>query len=106
MTPRPTLYPALRHPALRQSASDPATTLHNDDTMTPMNSSRSGRSRFSAIVVVASAVLVAGCGGEQHESTQATPTRVAGTPYTLRDTTIATTFRAAGVAEPVRQATL
>lgn len=32
--------------------------------------------------------------------------RVAGTPYTLRDTTITTTLRAAGVAEPVRRATL
>lgn len=71
-----------------------------------MNFSLSGRARLSTIAIVASALLLAACGGEQHESTQAKPTRVAGTPYTLRDTTIATTFRAAGVAAPVRQATL
>jgi RND family efflux transporter MFP subunit len=55
---------------------------------------------------MASAVLLAACGSEPHESAPPEPTRAAGTPYTLRDTTIATTFRAAGVAEPVRQATL
>ncbi len=62
---------------------------------------------LTAITIIAAALLFAGCHDEQRDGPVAEPPRrVAGTPYTLRDTTIVTTFRATGVAEPVRQATL
>lgn len=51
-------------------------------------------------------MLASACGGESRESAAAEPARVAGTVYTLRDTSLTTTFQAAGVAEPLRQATL
>jgi RND family efflux transporter MFP subunit len=71
-----------------------------------MTTSLTTRVALTAIAIAISALLVGSCDGEPRDGAEAEPTRVAGTPYRLRDTTIATTFRAAGVAEPVRQATL
>jgi RND family efflux transporter MFP subunit len=71
-----------------------------------MNASLLSGITLPAIAVVASALLLTSCGGERGETAAAKPTRVAGTPYTLRDTSMATTFQAAGVAGPVREATL
>ncbi|HEU4584101.1 MAG TPA: efflux RND transporter periplasmic adaptor subunit [Gemmatimonadaceae bacterium] len=71
-----------------------------------MNFSLHSGITLTVVAVVTSALLLTGCGDEHVETARAKPTRVAGTPYTLRDTSMATTFQAAGVAEPVRQATL
>lgn len=71
-----------------------------------MNAFLITRVALPAITTLATALLLGGCNGEPRERAAAEPTRAAGTPYTLRDTMIATTFRAAGVAEAVRQATL
>jgi RND family efflux transporter MFP subunit len=59
---------------------------------------------ISAITL--SALLLAGCArGEQPEARPETVSAV-GTVYTVRDTVIATTFDASGVAEPIQRATL
>ncbi len=71
-----------------------------------MTTSLPGRFRLSALAIAASALLASACGGEPRETAAAEPTRVAGAVYTLRDTTLATIFQAAGVAQPLRQATL
>lgn len=82
-------------------------TLHDDDAMTSMIFRLARRLRLPALAIAAPAVLLGACGGESREATgEVAPTRIAGTVYTLRDTTIPTTFQAAGVAEPLRQATL
>ena len=46
------------------------------------------------------------CGAPERELEQAEPPRVAGTVYTVSDTTIRATFDASGVAAPLQQATL
>jgi RND family efflux transporter MFP subunit len=58
-------------------------------------------------VASAGALLVsaAACSSPEKESTQA-PHRVAGTIYTVKDTTVQTVFEASGTATPLRQATL
>lgn len=60
-------------------------------------------------IVSLSAVALGACGSEANAPVSeraATPTVLRGTPITLRDTMIASTFEAHGVAEPVQQATL
>jgi len=54
----------------------------------------------------AGALVLGACGSEpkQDERASAVPARVNGTTLTLNDTTIATTFDASGVAEPMQQA--
>jgi RND family efflux transporter MFP subunit len=54
----------------------------------------------------AGALVLGACGGEpkRDERASAVPARVSGTTLTLSDTTIATTFDASGVAEPMQQA--
>ncbi len=79
--------------------------------MTSINGSLFNRGVLSATTVVAAALQLAACNAVPRDGAPGAagapqPTRVAGTAYTLHDTTITTTFRAAGVAEPVRQATL
>jgi RND family efflux transporter MFP subunit len=71
-----------------------------------MTTSLTTRVAPSIIGIAIAALLVGGCRDQPRARAKAKPARLAGTPYTLRDTTIATTFSAAGVAEPVRQATL
>jgi RND family efflux transporter MFP subunit len=82
-------------------------TLNDDYAMTSMMTRLSRRLRLPALAIAAPALLLGACGGESHETAgEVAPTHVAGTLYTLRDTIIATTFQAAGVAEPLRQASL
>ena len=64
------------------------------------------RSRLLGIALTAPVMLTAACRSEPSETAMATPTRIAGAIYTLHDTTITTSFQAAGVAAPFRQATL
>lgn len=52
-------------------------------------------------------LLVAGaCSSSEARAPEAAPQRAAGTVYTVKDTTVQATFQAAGVAQPIRQATL
>ncbi|HWJ21497.1 MAG TPA: efflux RND transporter periplasmic adaptor subunit [Gemmatimonadaceae bacterium] len=51
-------------------------------------------------------VATTACAAPTRESEKAAPTRVAGTVYTVKDTTVRATFEASGTAEPLRQATL
>ena len=81
-------------------------TLHDDDAMTPMLMSLSARVRLPALAVAASALLAIACGGEPRETAAAEAARVPGVVYTVRDTIITTSFQAAGVAAPLRHATL
>lgn len=55
-----------------------------------------------------SALLLTACGGSESEAVAraAAPQRTAGTTFTVRDTVISAGIDVAGVAEPVRQATL
>jgi len=50
-------------------------------------------------------VFVSACSSPEKETTQS-PHRVAGTVYTVKDTTVQTIFEASGTATPLRQATL
>ncbi|MGK2961724.1 MAG: efflux RND transporter periplasmic adaptor subunit [Gemmatimonadaceae bacterium] len=50
-------------------------------------------------------ILAAACSSPQPE-TEESPRRVAGTAYTVKDTTVRTVFEASGTAMPLRQATL
>jgi RND family efflux transporter MFP subunit len=52
------------------------------------------------------ATLAIGCGRGEREAKPAGPAQVAGQPLAIRDTVVATTFDAVGVAEPILQATL
>ena len=52
------------------------------------------------------AVAACGPGGEIERAEATTTPRVAGTVYTVRDTTVVAAFEASGVAAPLRQATL
>ncbi len=82
---------------------------YHDNAMTPMTSYHRTRFSRSAVAIVALGalgVLVGACSGGPPRSTASTSSRVAGTLYTLRDTAITTSFQAAGVAAPLRQATL
>lgn len=56
--------------------------------------------------LVALAFAAAACGAPEPELEQAEPPRVAGTVYTVSDTTLRATFDASGVAAPLQQATL
>lgn len=60
-------------------------------------------SSLKSIVIVAAA---AACSTPELAQREVASQRHAGATYTVRDTTIASTFDAAGVAQPVRQATL
>jgi RND family efflux transporter MFP subunit len=58
--------------------------------------------------VAATTVLItlySACSSPEKETAQ-TPNRVAGTAYTVKDTTVQTTFEVSGTATPLRQATL
>lgn len=59
---------------------------------------------ITTLVVAMLVALLVGCGGGEPKA--AAPTRVDGEAVAVRDTTLATTFEAAGVAAPLRQATL
>lgn len=52
------------------------------------------------------ALLIAACSSPKPESTQAAISRVSGTVYTVKDTTVQATFETSGTAAPLRQATL
>jgi RND family efflux transporter MFP subunit len=68
--------------------------------------------RFSSMHIryfaVASTGLlaIAACSPSEPKTADAAPMRMAGTVYTIKDTTVQTEFAADGVAEPLRQATL
>ena len=63
--------------------------------------------RNTSIGVTVLTGLLIGCGGRPESSRAEPPSRPAGErTFTVRDTTITATFDAAGVAEPVQQATL
>ena len=79
---------------------------HDDSTLTRMIRPRLIRVAIVAAALAAPVVLASACGGGPSETAAHPPARVAGTIYTLHDTMVATTFRAAGVAAPLRQATL
>jgi RND family efflux transporter MFP subunit len=51
-------------------------------------------------------LTVVACGPRDHPETASAPTRIQGAAVTVRDTTLAATFDAAGVAAPLQQATL
>lgn len=59
-----------------------------------------------ALFAGATALTAAACGTEHSGGSRAAPPRVAGTVYVVQDTTIETAIDAAGVARPVREATL
>ena len=59
-----------------------------------------------AVVVSAGLVAVAACSRSEPKPADGATTRVPGTVYVVKDTTIQSIFDAAGVAEPMRQATL
>jgi RND family efflux transporter MFP subunit len=64
------------------------------------------RARATSPALAGALLLAAACGPREHRETAAAPPRVAGTVVAARDTALPTTFDAAGVAAPVRQATL
>jgi len=82
------------------------TMSHGDSTSTMMIRLGRLRSRLLGIALAAPVMLTAACRTEPSETATAAPTRIAGAVYTLHDTTITTSFQAAGVAAPLRQATL
>lgn len=71
---------------------------------TPMRSMISSPVRVAA-VALATTSLVA-CGAKEEAPRKVEPVVTAGTPLTLRDTTITATFDASGVAEPLQQASV
>lgn len=62
--------------------------------------------RLDALAGGALLLVAAGCSSSDARVPQAEPRRVPGTVYVVKDTTVLATFEAAGVAEPIRQATL
>jgi RND family efflux transporter MFP subunit len=58
------------------------------------------------LLVVSLSALASACGPARETQDAAAPSRLAGSVYTVRDTTLEAVFEAAGVASPVRQATL
>lgn len=68
---------------------------------------RPGAIGGAALLAAATLTALAGCGPEREgQLADATPARVAGTVYVVRDTSVTATFEAAGTAEPLQQATL
>lgn len=55
---------------------------------------------------VLAALVLAACGGEPAAEPAAAGPELSGTPWVVRDTLIATTLEATGIAEPLRRATL
>ena len=64
------------------------------------------QSSFLAYGGLLLAGVAAACSPSREDTPRDTPERIAGSVYTVQDTTIAATFEAAGVASPVRQAIL
>ena len=66
------------------------------------------RSRAAVVLGAGTIILLAACTAPAEDTARsaAPPPRVAGTVYAVRDTTLDATFDAAGIAEPLRQATL
>ena len=66
------------------------------------------RSTTALVATLAAGTLVFGaCGGSESTSKATTPgVRIDGTALVLRDTTVTSTFDAAGIAEPMQQATV
>ncbi|MDO8500926.1 MAG: efflux RND transporter periplasmic adaptor subunit [Gemmatimonadaceae bacterium] len=62
--------------------------------------------RFDAIAGAGLLAIAAACSPSEPKTTEAAPVRVAGSVYTVKDTTVQTAFEADGVAQPLRQATL
>src|SRR5690349_16650592 len=57
-------------------------------------------------VALGGALLLAACGAREHAEAAAAPARAEGAVVAVRDTVLAATFDAAGVAAPLQQATL
>ena len=64
------------------------------------------RGRATSLALAGATALAAACGPRAREETRFASTRAEGVVVAVRDTVLATTFDAAGVAEPLRQATL
>lgn len=62
--------------------------------------------RFDIIAGGSALLIAAACSTSKPEPAPVGPTRVAGTPYLVKDTAIQVSFEASGIAAPVRQATL
>lgn len=62
--------------------------------------------RFTVTAGAALLATVAACSPSEPKSAEAAPARVAGTVYTVNDTSVQAVFDADGVAEPLREATL
>lgn len=62
--------------------------------------------RLDALAGGALLLVAAACSSPEARAPRAAQKRMPGTVYTVRDTTVQATFQAAGVAQPIRQATL
>ena len=59
-----------------------------------------------APIGIVAALMIGACGSPARQAEQPTPSRLSGVVYVVKDTTLAATFDAAGVAAPLQQATL